>query len=104
MSLLQVTYLDLLHELCLQRGYAILLTAHHCPPGFAKPSRTLLRTLDVVEPATVTADGLTMRKARARRIREGDLIARCPLDTVDGDLQVAAALLVRAVSQSSPQQ
>lgn len=88
MSLIKVTYLDVLHELCLQHGYALLLTARHQPAAFAKPSRTELRSLDVVQPDTE----ITVR-LRSRRIRSGDLVARCRLDAVDNDLQAAAELL-----------
>lgn len=49
MSTTSVTWLDLLHELCLQSGYALLLTAEHQPFVFADRPRTELRNLDVVE-------------------------------------------------------
>lgn len=98
MSLIKVTYLDVLHELCLQHGYALLLTARHQPAAFAKPSRTELRSLDVVKPETETADGLTIRP-RGRSIRAGDLVARCRLDAVDNDLQAAAELLAGLVAR-----
>lgn len=99
MSVCGVSWLDLLYELTLQNGYALLLTAQHQPAGFAEPSRTILNHLSVVEPATATADGLQLRPRR-KRIRSGDLVARVDLDTVGGDLEAAAELLVQVLTRS----
>lgn len=108
MSVCGVSWLDLLHELCLQNGYALLLTAEHTPPGFAEPSRTAHRHLSVVEPAPLgtaierlAAGAITKGpQTRRHRIRAGELIARIPTADVDGDLEAAAELLVQLLTRA----
>lgn len=95
MSVSGVSWLDLLYELCQQNGLALLLTAQHSPPGFAERSRTELVNLDVVEPvATSSFD------RRRERLRAGDLVFRCQLANVDGDLDAAAELLVGLIARA----
>lgn len=101
MTLLEVTYLDVLHEICLQRGLAVLLTADYAPSRFAEPSRTVLRDLDVVRPETTAVMGGMPDASRRQRIRAGELIVRAPLESVDGDLQAAAELLVQVLTRAS---
>lgn len=96
MSLLDVTYLDVLHELCLQRGLALLLTVDQAPSGFASSrARTVLVNLDVVRPWAIKD------ASRRQRITSGELVVRAPLDSVDGDLDAAAELLVQVLTRAS---
>lgn len=89
-----VTWLELLHELCRQAGYALLLTAEHAeqsahlPFAQSRVAATTLKNLDVWQPSAATLP------RRRRRLIEGELIVRCDLAAVDGDLQAAAELLV----------
>jgi len=86
-----VSWLDLLHELCLQNGYVLLLTANHHDASFAAKAYTELKHLDVVEPLP---GRLRSRVGMRRRLVSGDLILRCELKTLDHDLEAAAELLV----------
>lgn len=101
MSTVRVTWLDLLHELCLQNGWALLLTAQHHPAGFAEKPQTELRNLDVIEwrgqgPKILTAP-------RRELLLGGELIVRCDLGAVGGDLQAAAELLVGLLTRTQEQ-
>lgn len=93
MSVCGVSWLDPLFELCLQNGYALLLTAEHQPPGFAEPSRTVHRHLSVVE------RDRSVRPGRPR-LTAGELIARISTADVDGDLEAAAELLVQLLTRA----
>lgn len=93
MSVLNVTWLDLLHELCLQNGYQLLLTAREEPGGFAEKPQLVLNHLDVVEPVPPRSAFLPRARMRGR-LTAGDLIVRCDLERVDGDLDAAAELCV----------
>lgn len=99
MSVCGVSWLDLLYELTLQNGYALLLTAQHQPAGFAEPSRTILNHLSVVDPDERGRSRYRIL-TRRQKIRAGELIARVDLSTVDGDLEAAAELLVQVLTRS----
>lgn len=101
----QVGFVELLHRTCRQHGWALLLTAEHSPRGFAEPSRTELRNLDVVKPATfaqqLAAAAITYRPlSRRQKLTAGELVVRCRLDAVSGDLEAAAELLVGLLTQA----
>lgn len=65
-----------------------------CGVSWLEPPRTVLANLDVVEPLSTGFRDTNSTSQRRARLLAGDLIVRCDLDTVDGDLQAAAELLV----------
>lgn len=96
--MLEVSYLDLLHEICHQRGHALILTAQHTAAGFAQGSRTVLRHLAVMAPAMCPATHANL-KTRAQLVRGGELVASVDLSSLDHDVEAAAELLVQMLTR-----
>lgn len=96
MSMLEVSYLDLLHELCLQRDYALLVIAQHTPASQLGTSKTELRALTVVKPPPEHSFGASQH--RRQRLQTSERIARVLLDTVGDDLDAAAELIVQLLT------
>lgn len=101
-----VSFLDLLQRLCDGHGWAMLLTATHADPAdhlpFAQPraAATVLKNLDIVRPVPGTKFDT---RSRRYRLRGGELIVRCSLDKVGGDLDAAAEILVDLLANAREQ-